>query len=95
MNLNETLYKYEVERLKDCDKDYRSIAAQLAVFCSAAIFALRSSNKDLEEAQIKCDIVPSPYTEQGIDNMFQNFLESLRDYPELMAIALKFIQQSR
>ena len=93
--MNDPLYTAEVERLKECDKDYRPIAAQLSVFCSAAIFALRSSNKDLEEAQIKCDIVPSPYTEQGIDNMFQNFLESLRDYPELMAIALKFIQESR
>ena len=95
MNLNETLYKYEVERLKECNKDYRSIAAQLAVFCSAAIFALRASNKELEDAQIKAEIIPDPFAEQAIDDMFQSYLESLRDYPELMAIALKFIQQSR
>jgi len=93
--MSETLYTTEVERLKDCDKDYRSIAAQLSVFCSAAIFALRAANKDLEDAQVKAEIIPDPFAEQAIDDMFQSYLESLRDYPELMAIALKFIQQSR
>jgi len=93
--MSETPYTSEVERLKECDKDYRSIAAQLSVFCSAAIFALRSANKDLEDAQVKCDIIPDPFAEQAIDDMFKNYLEALRDYPELMAIALKFIQQSR
>jgi hypothetical protein len=93
--MSETPYTSEVERLKECDKDYRSIAAQLSVFCSAAIFALRAANKDLEEAQVKAEIIPDPFAEQAIDDMFQSYLESLRDYPELMAIALKFIQQSR
>jgi hypothetical protein len=93
--MNDPLYTSEVERLKECDKDYRSIAAQLAVFCSAAIFALRASNKDLEDAQVKAEIIPDPFAEQAIDDMFQSYLESLREYPELMAIALKFIQQSR
>lgn len=93
--MNETPYTSEVERLKDCDKDYRSIAAQLAVFCSAAIFALRAANKDLEDAQVKCEIIPDPFAAQAIDDMFAQYLESLRDYPEIMAIALKFIQQSR
>ena len=93
--MNDPLYTSEVERLKECDKDYRSIAAQLSVFCSAAIFALRAANKDLEDAQVKCDIVPDPFAEQAIDDMFAQYLESLREYPELMAIALKFIQQSR
>jgi hypothetical protein len=93
--MSETPYTSEVERLKECNKDYRSIAAQLAVFCSAAIFALRAANKDLEDAQVKAEIIPDPFAEQAIDDMFQSYLESLRDYPELMAIALKFIQQSR
>jgi hypothetical protein len=93
--MSETPYTSEVERLKECDKDYRSIAAQLSVFCSAAIFALRASNKELEDAQVKCEIIPDPFAEQAIDDMFQSYLESLRDYPELMAIALKFIQLSR
>jgi hypothetical protein len=93
--MSETPYTSEVERLKECNKDYRSIAAQLSVFCSAAIFALRAANKDLEEAQVKAEIIPDPFAEQAIDDMFQSYLESLRDYPELMAIALKFIQQSR
>ena len=93
--MSETPYTPEVERLKECDKDYRSIAAQLAVYCSAAIFALRAANKDLEDAQVKAEIIPDPFAEQAIDDMFQSYLESLRDYPELMAIALKFIQQSR
>jgi len=93
--MSETPYTSEVERLKECDKDYRSIAAQLSVFCSAAIFALRSANKDLEDAQVKCEIVPDPFAAQAIDDMFAQYLESLRDYPEIMAIALKFIQQSR
>jgi hypothetical protein len=93
--MSETPYTSEVERLKECDKDYRSIAAQLSVFCSAAIFALRAANKDLEDAQVKAEIIPDPFAEQAIDDMFQSYLESLRDYPELMAIALKFIQQSR
>jgi len=93
--MNETPYTSEVERLKDCDKDYRSIAAQLAVFCSAAIFALRAANKDLEDAQVKCEIIPVPFAAQAIDDMFAQYLESLRDYPEIMAIALKFKQQSR
>ena len=93
--MNDPLYTAEVERLKECNKDYRSIAAQLSVFCSAAIFALRASNKDLEDAQVKCDIVPDPFATQAIDDMFQSYLESLREYPELMAIALKFIQEAR
>ena len=93
--MSETPYTSEVERLKECDNDYRSIAAQLAVFCSAAIFALRSANKDLEDAQVKAEIIPDPFAAQAIDDMFAQYLESLRDYPELMAIALKFIQQSR
>jgi len=93
--MSEPHYTSEVERLKDCNKDYRSIAAQLSVFCSAAIFALRSANKDLEDAQVKCEIIPDPFAAQAIDDMFQSYLESLRDYPEIMAIALKFIQQSR
>jgi hypothetical protein len=93
--MKDPLYTSEVERLKECEKDYRSIAAQLAVYCSAAIFALRASNKDLEDAQVKCDIVPDPFAAQAIDDMFGQYLESLRDYPELMAIALKFIQESR
>jgi hypothetical protein len=93
--MSETPYTSEVERLKECDKDYRSIAAQLSVFCSAAIFALRSANKDLEDAQVKCEIIPDPFAAQAIDDMFAQYLESLRDYPEIMAIALKFIQQSR
>jgi len=93
--MSDPLYTSEVERLKECEKDYRSIAAQLSVFCSAAIFALRAANKDLEDAQVKCDIVPDPFAEQAIDDMFKNYLEALRDYPEIMAIALKFIQQSR
>jgi hypothetical protein len=93
--MSETPYTSEIERLKDCNKDYRSIAAQLSVFCSAAIFALRAANKDLEDAQVKAEIIPDPFAEQAIDDMFQSYLESLRDYPELMAIALKFIQQSR
>ena len=92
--MSETPYTSEVERLKECDKDYRSIAAQLSVFCSAAIFALRSANKDLEDAQVKCEIIPDPFAAQAIDDMFGQYLESLRDYPELMAIALKFIQES-
>ena len=81
--------------MKECDKDYRSIAAQLSVFCSAAIFALRAANKDLEDAQVKAEIIPDPFAEQAIDDMFKNYLEALRDYPELMQIALKFIQQSQ
>ena len=93
--MSETPYTSEVERLKECDKDYRSIAAQLSVFCSAAIFALRSANKDLEDAQVKCEIIPDPFAAQAIDDMFAQYLESLRDYPEIMAIALKFIQESR
>jgi hypothetical protein len=93
--MSETPYTSEVERLKECNKDYRSIAAQLSVFCSAAIFALRAANKELEDAQVKAEIIPDPFAEQAIDDMFQSYLESLRDYPELMAIALKFIQQSR
>ena len=93
--MSETPYTSEVERLKECDKDYRSIAAQLSVFCSAAIFALRSANKDLEDAQVKCEIVPDPFAAQAIDDMFAQYLESLRDYPEIMAIALKFIQEAR
>lgn len=93
--MNDPLYTTEVERLKEFNRDYRSIAAQLSVFCSAAIFALRAANKDLEDAQIKAEIIPDPFAEQAIDDMFQSYLESLRDYPELMAIALKFIQQSR
>ena len=92
--MSETPYTSEVERLKECDKDYRSIAAQLSVFCSAAIFALRSANKDLEDAQVKSEIIPDPFAAQAIDDMFGQYLESLRDYPELMAIALKFIQES-
>jgi len=93
--MTEPHYASEVERLKECEKDYRSIAAQLAVYCSAAIFALRSANKDLEDAQVKCEIIPDPFAAQAIDDMFAQYLESLRDYPEIMAIALKFIQQSR
>jgi len=93
--MSETPYTSEVERLKDCNKDYRSIAAQLSVFCSAAIFALRAANKDLEDAQVKAEIIPDPFAAQAIDDMFAQYLESLRDYPEIMAIALKFIQQSR
>jgi len=93
--VSEPHYATEIERLKDCNKDYRSIAAQLAVYCSAAIFALRSANKDLEDAQVKCEIIPDPFAAQAIDDMFAQYLESLRDYPELMAIALKFIQESR
>jgi hypothetical protein len=93
--MNDPLYTSEVERLKECNKDYRSIAAQLAVFCSAAIFALRAANNDLEDAQVKAEIIPDPFAEQAIDDMFQSYLESLRDYPELMAIALKFIQKSQ
>jgi sugar (pentulose or hexulose) kinase len=93
--MNDPLYTAEVERLKDCNKDYRPIAAQLAVYCSAAIFALRASNKELEDAQVKAEIIPDPFAAQAIDDMFQNYLEALRDYPELMAIALKFIQESR
>jgi len=93
--MSEPHYASEVERLKECDKDYRSIAAQLSVFCSAAIFALRAANKDLEDAQVKAEIIPDPFAAQAIDDMFAQYLESLRDYPELMAIALKFIQQSR
>jgi len=93
--MSETPYTSEVERLKECHKDYRSIAAQLSVFCSAAIFALREANKDLEDAQVKCEIIPDPFAAQAIDDMFAQYLESLRDYPEIMAIALKFIQQSR
>ena len=93
--MSEPHYATEIERLKDCNKDYRSIAAQLAVYCSAAIFALRSANKDLEDAQVKCEIIPDPFAAQAIDDMFAQYLESLRDYPELMAIALKFIQESR
>jgi hypothetical protein len=92
--MSETPYTSEVERLKDCNKDYRSIAAQLSVYCSAAIFALRAANKDLEDAQVKAETIPDPFAAQAIDDMFQNYLESLRDYPELMAIALKFIQES-
>ena len=93
--MTDPLYTAEVERLKECEKDYRPIAAQLSVYCSAAIFALRASNKDLEDAQVKAEIIPDPFAEQAIDDMFKNYLEALRDYPELMAIALKFIQQSR
>jgi hypothetical protein len=93
--MNETPYASEVERLKECDKDYRSIAAQLAVYCSAAIFALRATNKDLEDAKVKCEIIPDPFAEQAIDDMFAQYLESLRDYPEIMAIALKFIHRSQ
>ena len=93
--MSEPHYATEIERLKDCNKDYRSIAAQLSVFCSAAIFALRAANKDLEDAQVKCEIIPNPFAAQAIDDMFAQYLESLRDYPELMAIALKFIQESR
>ena len=93
--MTEPHYASEVERLKECDKDYRSIAAQLSVFCSAAIFALRSANKDLEDAQVKCEIIPDPFAAQAIDDMFAQYLESLRDYPEIMAIALKFIQEAR
>ena len=93
--MTEPHYASEVERLKECEKDYRSIAAQLAVYCSAAIFALRSANKDLEDAQVKGEIIPDPFAAQAIDDMFAQYLESLRDYPEIMAIALKFIQQSR
>jgi hypothetical protein len=93
--MSEPHYATEIERLKECDKDYRSIAAQLAVYCSAAIFALRATNKDLEDAQVKAEIIPNPFAEQAIDDMFSQYLESLRDYPEIMAIALKFIQQSR
>lgn len=92
--MSELHYSSEIERLKDCDKDYRAIAAQLAVYCSAAIFALRAANKDLEDAQVKAEIIPDPFATQAIDDMFQNYLEALRDYPELMAIALKFIQES-
>ena len=93
--MSETPYASEVERLKECDKDYRSIAAQLAVYCSAAIFALRAANKDLEDAQVKAEIIPDPFAAQAIDDMFAQYLESLRDFPELMAIALKFIQESQ
>ena len=93
--MSEPHYTSEIDRLKDCNKDYRSIAAQLAVYCSAAIFALRSANKDLEDAQVKCEIIPDPFAAQAIDDMFAQYLDSLRDYPELMAIALKFIQESR
>jgi len=93
--MSEPHYAIEIERLKDCHKDYRSIAAQLSVFCSAAIFALRAANKDLEDAQVKAEIIPDPFAAQAIDDMFAQYLESLRDYPEIMAIALKFIQQSQ
>jgi len=93
--MSEPLYTAEVERLKECDKDYRPIAAQLAVYCSAAIFALRAANKDLEDAQVKAEIIPDPFAAQAIDDMFAQYLEALRDYPELMLIALKFIQQSQ
>ena len=92
--MSEPHYATEIERLKDCHKDYRSIAAQLSVYCSAAIFALRAANKDLEDAQVKCDIVPNPFAAQAVDDIFAQSLESLRDYPELMAIALKFIQEA-
>ncbi len=93
--MSEPHYATEIERLKDCHKDYRSIAAQLAVYCSAAIFALRAANKDLEDAQVKAEIIPDPFAAQAIDDMFAQYLESLRDYPEIMAIALKFIQEAR
>jgi hypothetical protein len=49
----------------------------------------------LEDVQVKAEIIPDPFAEQAIDDMFQSYLESLRDYPELMAIALKFIQKSQ
>lgn len=93
--MKDELYILEIERMKECEKDYRNIAAQLALYCSGAIFALRALNKELEEAQIKSEIVPDPRSEQSIDELFKDYLESLRDYPELMAIALKFIQESQ
>jgi hypothetical protein len=92
--MKDELYILEIERMKECEKDYRTIAAQLALYCSGAIFALRASNKELEEIQIESEIVPDPRGEQAIDDLFNQYLEALRDYPELMAIALKFIQDT-
>ncbi len=89
-----TDYTAEIEIMKELNKDYRSIAAQLTLHCAGAIFALRSLNRELEEIQIESEIVPDPRGEQAIDDLFKNYLEALRDYPELMAVALKFIQDT-
>ena len=89
-----TDYTAEIKKMKELNKDYRPVALQLALYCAGAIFALRASNKELEEAQIKSEIVPDPHSEQVIDDLFNQYLEALRDYPELMAIALKFIQDT-